>query len=220
MSDFIPGQRIIDEYEILPFELLERFIHLGLFPHDPHSGRQIGVSQFLGALFNLQKMADNGHPLLELCKNFINANDATNWANFQFSGDVTIDQEIANALLDHVYQRKPYEELMIRDMENRHGPKPEPVLVKKEHTPYRSSQKHKEICQRRAERIWNIYPDMHPAELVTYQSFQHDIQKHNGDKYREDTLREWISKSWHKKYLGPPQALNIPSNVIDNLLKN
>lgn len=220
MSDFIPGQRIIDEYGILPFELLERFIHLGLVPHDPYSGRQIGVSQFLGALFNLQKMADEGHPLLELCKNFIDANGATNWTNFQFSGDVTIDQEIANALLDHVYQRKPYEELMARDLENRHGPNPEPVLVEKAHTPYRSSQKHKEICQRRAERIWDNYPDMHPTELVTYPSFLIGIRKNNGDPYDDATLREWIRKSWIQKYLGPPKALNIPSNVIDNLLKN
>ena len=115
MSDFIYGRKIIDTYEILPFEFLVRFIHNGLYPIAPQMGRPVEVGEFLTAVLNIQEMADNNDPALEHYKDFIDANSETDWSVFQLSGDAEIDQKINEALLEHIYNKKLYKKLEALD---------------------------------------------------------------------------------------------------------
>jgi len=227
MSDYISGQDIIDEYNILPFELLHRFIHSGLCPLSPNSGQPITVAQFLKFALDTQGQAANEDPTLVNYQKFVNANSQVDWADFKPSKDEDTNEKINKALLVHIYDRKLYNQLQAMDLMQRQAPpehklgmKVEAALIAKAQQPNRPSKKHKEICRARARKIWEVNPDMHPAELVTYTAFQFGIKKKNGDQYGLDTLQKWIKDLWPNKYLGPAKSLNIPPAIIDNLLQN
>ena len=47
MSQYKIGEHIVNEYEILPFEFIKRFINRGLTPHHPNYGTKMSVQQLL-----------------------------------------------------------------------------------------------------------------------------------------------------------------------------
>ncbi len=222
MSDFISGQDIVIEYGILPFELLNRFIHLGLSPINPHTGREIEVSRFLGSVFKFQEKDDNADPKDELLKNFIDANSEMDWSNFQLSGDDEMDLTINEALLVHIYKRKHYEKLVAMDQINRHGLPALPqahvkVAAKKSK---RTPTIHKNILIQRAERIWQAHPTMPPSELCQYPAYRRDIIKNNGESYGEGFFRNCLKNRWPQPYQGPSKNLDIPNVTIEALLQD
>ena len=231
MSDYISGQEIVDEYEILPFEFLNRFIHRGLVPLGPQSDQPVKVSQLLTAVLNIQEMADNNDPALEHYNNFIDANSKTDWPDFQLSGDAEIDQKINDALLEHVYDRKLYKKLEALDQMQRHGhpePQPgikaEPAMAANVEPSNRPSKEHKEKCQERAKRIWEIYPNMHQKQLSEYEAFRLQIVMKDGAKeYDDETYKKWITDLWPvapEKRKGPSWKLDVSNEEIEVLLKD
>jgi hypothetical protein len=222
MSDYISGQEIVDEYEILPFEFLERFIYRGLLPLAPQSGQPVEVVQFLAAVLNIQEMAANDAQKKEHYKNFIDANNETNWPELQPSNDEEINAKINKGLLSHIYDRKLYDQLVALDLEIRHGkPKPEPLIAAPKKPSNRPSRDHEEKCREVAQVIWGKYPTMHPSQLIDYTVFINCSYKKNGKQYSEGQLRDWIRDLWpeppNPDKKGRPVIINVSEEDINKL---
>lgn len=231
MSNYISGHRIIEEYKILPLELLPRFINEGLVPLNPHTGKPVSVKEILYALF--------GREDIDYTNDYINANSDIDWSQFQLpTSDAEISpgyesshhtlnyQEISkfitDTLLDHIYHRHQYEQLVALDQAAKHGGDIHSVTNSntKPKTADRTSTIHKKLLQRRAERIWEVYPDMHPTVLRTYPAFRRDIIKKNMKDYDEEFFKKSIIGKWPKPYKGPAKDTNIPSEVIEQIIQD
>ncbi len=232
MSDFISGQSIVEEYGILPLEILPRFINNGLVPRNQHTGHPISVREFLYPLF--------GREDIDYLNDYIDANSDTDWVKFRLplSNDeispnyesslfalshLDISKYITEALLNHIYDRKKYEQLVALDKVARQGKVAHSVekgLQVQPQKTARTSANHKEILQGRAERIWAVYPDMHLLELRTYPAFRKDIIKKNGKKYQESFFQDCLKGRWEKSYAGPVKPLNIANHTIEVLLQD
>ena len=98
-----------------------------------------------------------------------------------------------------------------------------PPQEQKENKPkvVRTCNINRDKCRERAERIWEHYPKMHPAQLAEYPAFRVQAVMKNGNEYKTETYKDWIRDLWPKefRYNGPPTALDVPNAIIEKLLQ-